>query len=170
MNDEQSTAAKKSNRWLMFLPAVLVLGGAVAFTVFYKSGGGGVEFYPDDPAVVAEGQAVYQANCASCHGAKLEGQANWQSVKADGKLPAPPHDVSGHTWHHANSLLFGMTKFGPAKYIGDDYKSDMPAFENVLSDKEIIAVLSYIKSQWPVDVQRSHDQINREYIQNNGNE
>ncbi len=171
MSDKQPVAKKNSKIWL-YLPAVLILVGVVAFTMFYQFGGnkgGSVELRPGDTVVVAQGQAIYQANCASCHGVNLEGQANWQSLNSDGKMPAPPHDQSGHTWHHANGLLFDMTKFGAAKIIGDDYKSDMLAFGNVLTDEEIIAVLSYIKSTWPLGVQRSHDQINREAIKNEAN-
>jgi len=38
----------------------------------------------------------------------------------------------------------------------------MPAYENVLSDEEIIAVLSYIKSTWPEEIIRIHnEQINQ---------
>jgi mono/diheme cytochrome c family protein len=29
----------------------------------------------------------------------------------------------------------------------------MPAFEDILTDDEIVAVLTYIKSTWPEDVQ-----------------
>jgi len=167
MSDEQKTKPQGGNRWL-FLPAILVLGGAVAFTVFYKSGAADAfALSPGDATIVAQGQAIYQASCASCHGNNLEGQANWQKRNSDGMMPAPPHDVSGHTWHHASELLFKMTKFGPAKMIGNGYKSDMPAFENVLSDEQTIAVLSYIKSKWPVDVQKSHDKIDEEYKKNN---
>jgi S-disulfanyl-L-cysteine oxidoreductase SoxD len=36
----------------------------------------------------------------------------------------------------------------------------MPAFETVLSDDDIIAVLSYIKSRWPDDMQNRHDKLN----------
>ena len=50
-----------------------------------------------DAAVVDLGQAVYAEKCASCHGVALEGQANWQQRDADGYLPAPPHDETGHT-------------------------------------------------------------------------
>jgi mono/diheme cytochrome c family protein len=54
-------------------------------------------------------------------------------------------------------MLFKMTKFGPAVLIGGDYKTDMPGFKDILSDAEIIAVLSYIKSTWPEDIRRRHD-------------
>ena len=36
-----------------------------------------------DPVIVALGASVYEANCASCHGANLEGQANWRSPGDD---------------------------------------------------------------------------------------
>ena len=98
-------------------------------------------------------------NCASCHGAVLEGQANWQQRDSDGYMPAPPHDVSGHTWHHPSSYLFLMTKYGIEKMIGEKYPNNMPAYENQLTDNEIIAVLSYIKSTWPEPIQRQHDEI-----------
>src|SRR4051812_32095664 len=68
-----------------------------------------------DAKVVAQGQAIYAARCASCHGEKLEGQPNWQLRDASGRLPAPPHDAKGHTWHHPDEVLFRITKYGVAK-------------------------------------------------------
>jgi S-disulfanyl-L-cysteine oxidoreductase SoxD len=105
---------------------------------------------PRNAARVAAGAKVYAAQCASCHGAKLEGQPDWRNRLANGRLPAPPHDESGHTWHHPDDVLFGITKHGlvPGKYAPKDYQSDMPAFAGKLSDDEIWAVLAYIKSWW----------------------
>jgi mono/diheme cytochrome c family protein len=97
---------------------------------------------------VALGAKVYAANCASCHGAKLEGQPQWQRRLANGRMPAPPHDESGHTWHHPDPVLFGITKNGIAAYAPPGYESDMPAFGGKLSDDEIWAVLAYLKSHW----------------------
>lgn len=102
-----------------------------------------------DPDEVALGERVYAEACASCHGANLEGQPNWQTRNADGKLPAPPHDETGHTWHHPDAQLFAITKFGLAPIAGADYATDMPAFEGTLTDAEIMAALAYIKSRWP---------------------
>ncbi len=167
MSEKQPTATKPSSRWL-YLPAVFVLVGAVAFTMFYGKGNS-FQLFPDDPTIVAQGQSIYQANCASCHGVNLEGQPNWQKRTAEGLLPAPPHDQSGHTWHHASELLFKMTKFGPASLIKEaNYKSGMPDFAETLSDKEVIAVLSFIKNSWPADVRKSHNKIDQAYKQNNG--
>jgi mono/diheme cytochrome c family protein len=105
---------------------------------------------PADANQVALGAKVYAQHCAACHGAKLEGQPNWRSPLPTGRMPAPPHDESGHTWHHTDEMLFGITKEGlvPGKYAPPGHQSDMPAFGKVLSDDEIWAVLAYIKSHW----------------------
>lgn len=116
---------------------------------------------PGDAETVALGEAVYAEQCASCHGVNLQGQANWQERLANGRLPAPPHDATGHTWHHPDVQLFALTKQGPAALVGGGYESDMPAFEELLSDEEIAAVLSYIKSTWPPAIRTRHDEINR---------
>ena len=81
---------------------------------------------------------------------KLEGQPNWRSRLPNGRLPAPPHDETGHTWHHPDAVLFGDHKYGlvPGNSAPPDYESDMPTFSDVLSDDEIWAVLAYIKSHW----------------------
>ena len=55
-----------------------------------------------DVDAVATGKLLYAEQCASCHGAALQGVANWKERLADGSLPPPPHDSSGHTWHHEN--------------------------------------------------------------------
>ena len=116
---------------------------------------------PEDTTVVAEGRDIYQQQCASCHGVNLEGQKNWRQRLPSGLLPAPPHDDTGHTWHHSDAVLFELTKLGPAAIAGRAYESAMPAYTEVLSDGQIIAVLSYIKSRWPESLQRRHDGLNR---------
>ncbi len=122
-----------------------------------------VELRPSDPVYVKLGEKIYLDQCASCHGVKLEGQDGWRDKKVDGMRLAPPHDKSGHTWHHPDDLLFNLTKYGFKAMIGRDYKVSMPVYEDVLSDPEIIAALSYIKSTWPADVRQIHDKINADY-------
>lgn len=103
----------------------------------------------NDPAVVAHGEEIYAARCASCHGARLEGQPDWQTPRPNERMPAPPHNSDGHTWHHPATVLFGITKRGLVPpYAPEGYVSDMPAFQGVLSDEEIRAVLSFIASTW----------------------
>lgn len=104
---------------------------------------------PRDAAKVSLGAKVYAAQCALCHGARLEGQPNWRERRPDGRLPAPPHDEEGHTWHHTDEVLFGITTYGLVPpYAPSGYQSDMPAFKDKLTDAEIWAVLSFIESHW----------------------
>jgi mono/diheme cytochrome c family protein len=106
-----------------------------------------------DPAQLALGQKVYAQHCAACHGAKLEGQPNWRARLPSGRMPAPPHDDSGHNWHHPDEVLVGITKNGLVPpYAPAGYESDMPAFAGTLSDAEIRAVLAYIASHWSTEV------------------
>ena len=108
---------------------------------------------PMDATAVAEGEAIYLAHCASCHGAQLQGQPNWQEALPDGGYPAPPHDGSGHTWRHSDRQLFEATKFGGRFSAAPGSVPHMPAFENVLSDDEIWAALAFVKSRWPAALQ-----------------
>lgn len=110
---------------------------------------------PADTKQVKRGQRVYQRFCSLCHGANLQGQPDWRIRKADGKLPAPPHDETGHTWHHPDELLFGIIKQGLVPpYAPANYKSDMPAWGDTLKDDDIWAVLAYIKSRWPAETRK----------------
>ena len=136
--------------------------GVAAAGLWLTSPTASIVLQPNDRDVFTVGKAVYAAQCASCHGAYLEGEPNWRERGPDGRLPAPPHDETGHTWHHPDEMLFELTKYGLPKQIGngEPYYSNMPAYETVLSDEEIVAVLSYIKSRWPPDVQARHDELN----------
>ncbi len=112
-----------------------------------------------DPFALMEGQNIYQAECAACHGTRLEGQPDWRIRRPDGRLPAPPHDASGHTWHHPRPQLAAIVKAGmvpphaPAGYV-----SDMPAFGGKLTDAQIDNVLAWIESQWPPEVRKQRAQ------------
>ena len=112
-------------------------------------------------STVQLGSVLYDEQCASCHGRNLEGQPNWHKRDQDGYLPAPPHDETGHTWHHTDKDLFEMTKYGIQAFAGEGYKTRMPIYKDILSDSEIIAVLSFIKSRWPAEVIQIHnEQVN----------
>lgn len=103
--------------------------------------------------LVSQGELLYEQQCAACHGINLEGQPNWRQRNDDGTLPAPPHDATGHTWHHPDQMLFDITKYGTTAFVGEGYKSTMIGFGDKLEDEEIWAVLSYIKSRWPRKIQ-----------------
>ena len=94
------------------------------------------------------GRGLYTKFCASCHGTNLEGQPDWIQRLPSGRLPAPPHNADGHTWHHSDEQLLIMIRDG-LEAIAPGYETDMPTFADVLSDEEIMDILEYIKSTWP---------------------
>ena len=106
-----------------------------------------------DSDQITLGQRVYAENCAECHGANLEGEPNWQQQNEDNSFRSPPHDADGHTWHHGDIVLIESIELGGAR-LPDNIGgfSDMPAYEAALTEEEITAVLSYIKSTWPEDL------------------
>ena len=144
----------------LLLGAVIVVVAIAAGWMFWPRAPAG-RADADDARQVALGATVYRDNCASCHGANLEGQPDWKSRKPDGRFPAPPHDETGHTWHHPDDTLFGLTKLGlkpPLAPAG--YQSDMPAFGPVLTDEQIWAVLAFIKSRWPEKIRTRQSSFN----------
>ena len=132
-------------------------------TVSSTSFAGVIELRPNDPVYVKMGGEIYLEQCASCHGVNLEGQLGWQDTMVEGMRLAPPHDQSGHTWHHFDEMLFNLTKHGFKTMINDDFKASMPVYDGILSDKEITASLSYIKSMWPKEVAEIHRKIDDNY-------
>jgi len=150
---------------LIFSSLVAVaLGALVAFFLLqppkYQPSTTGL-LKPGNLELVAAGELIYVQSCAACHGVDLQGQDNWRSPDEEGFLPAPPHDESGHTWHHRDELLIELTKFGAGSFAGENFKTRMPQFDGILSDNEIIAVLSYIKSTWPQEIQQRSDELNK---------
>lgn len=142
---------RSRSRGRLALAATVVVAGIGVAGGWHLLRSGSIRIDANDVAQVTRGGELYQAHCARCHGANLEGQPEWQLRKADGRLPAPPHDDSGHTWHHPDEQLFGLTKYGLGPYAPAGYESDMPAFEGVLTDDEIVAVLAFIKSRWSAE-------------------
>lgn len=94
------------------------------------------------------GRNLYAEHCASCHGGQLQGQPDWQTPKENGRLPAPPHDATGHSWHHSDAELFRITKYGMSAVV-PGHESDMPGFGSRLTDDQIQSIISFVKSTWP---------------------
>jgi len=126
---------------------------------------GPVYIDPDDSQLVGLGKDIYAAHCAACHGARLEGQPSWRERRADGRLPAPPHDVTGHTWHHPDAILLSIVRHGmqPGVTAPEGYQSDMPAYDSILSEQEMRAVLAYIKHAWPQEARLIQQRATEQY-------
>lgn len=99
-------------------------------------------------AGTADGEALFAANCAACH------QAN------GGGIPNLFPPLDGSEWVAmdsrviSNILLHGIE--GEITVKGATYKGSMPPFGEKLSDNEIAAVSTYVRSAWsnsagPVD-------------------
>jgi mono/diheme cytochrome c family protein len=139
--------------------AALVLAALVYVAIGDGSSGGGAD--PEDAGQVALGKRVYGEQCAACHGDRLQGQPNWKTPLPAGGLPAPPHDASGHTWHHPDQVLFDVTRYGGGKFAPPGFKSNMPGFEDAIENADIWAVLAYIKKSWPTEIRDRQAAINR---------
>lgn len=99
---------------------------------------------------VVSGRAVYLEYCQVCHGTRAQGQPRWKHLDANGLLPPPPLDGTGHAWHHPLAVLREEILTGS---VGDPF-GNMPPWEGVLSETQIVAAIAYFQSLWPPDVYR----------------
>lgn len=153
----RSLAGSRPARWRLLLLLLLAGVALVGRLAQVSPSAAGVPVVINETAVppiptlnsewVTQGAAAYSQQCAACHGVNLEGAPDWKQSLPDGTFPPPPHDASGHTWHHPDSLLLTIIAEG-----GDPaYNSKMPAFRDKLTEKEQRAVLEFIKSKWGAD-------------------
>lgn len=132
------------------MPAILTrvaVAGTLGFMLAGCEGGSATAARVTDPQVLAQGERIFQANCAACHGAQAQGAPNWERPGADGKYPPPPLDGSAHAWHHPRSALRQVIKEGTV-YLG----GNMPAWGDKLSDAEIDAAIAWFQSRWPDEI------------------
>ena len=143
--------------WLVTLPVIgLVAAGGAAWTLMAR------EHPPGDPAdseQVAVCAALYEWNCARCHGDDLGGELGW--VKEETGLSeeqinevaerlgdvAPAHDQSGTTSRLDDATLFRVIDEGPGNVL-DKPDSRMSGFNDRLAADEIWAIIAFMKSHW----------------------
>lgn len=119
---------------------------------------------PSDPVTQRLGAGVYRTRCAACHGVRGEGAPNWKTSGPDGRLPPPPHDSTGHTWHHADGLLYRIVSRGMARALGETRhpsRYGMPAFDSTLTPREVHAVITYLKDRWTPAQRRRQAEASR---------
>src|SRR6266849_1464164 len=110
---------------------------------------------------VKSGRAVYEQYCASCHGAEAQGAPHWQERDEHGELPAPPHNIEGHTWRHSDAELYMMVSKGWRDPFNKTERLTMPAFGDVLSPDQIRAVITYLKTLWTSEQRRFQSEESR---------
>ena len=90
------------------------------------------------PSSVSDGVSLYVSNCSGCHG------ANGSGIKG----VFPPLNGSSIVQRDKETpikiLLHGLQ--GQVTVRGDHYNGTMPAFGSVLSDEQISAILTYVRS------------------------
>ncbi|MEB3196103.1 MAG: cytochrome c oxidase subunit II [Candidatus Sericytochromatia bacterium] len=94
----------------------------------------------DTAALVKAGEAVYTSRCAGCHQPAGTGMAPMFPPLAGAE------QVNGSDDEVIDILLKG--KVGPMTVKGTQYNGQMPAFGGQLSDTEIAAVISFVRSSW----------------------
>ena len=99
-------------------------GSDLTVTKILKAGGN--EF--------ALGESIYKANCAECHGASGAGTEKGISF------------LKGHALDHPREDF--------VKQVRDGEEDEMPAFKDKLSDKEIEAVVTYVRDVIQMDVRK----------------
>lgn len=124
--------------------AAVFAAGALLLTA-YSVGTGGE---PEDP-FIARDRMLYRESCASCHGSGGEGAPNWKVPDPEtGAYRPPPHDSSGHTWHHPDGLLLRIVRDGCDAFPASDVPCVMPAFGEVYDDYDIRSVIEFLKTMW----------------------
>jgi mono/diheme cytochrome c family protein len=140
-------------RIALLLAAIALFAGTVAHATDHFADA-------DDATLVTRGAEIYRQSCGSCHGRRLQGQPLWQLMDQFAGRRAPAHDATGHTWQHSDADLFHMTKYGRFPAAPANLKSYMPAFASSLNDGDILAVIAYIKSSWPIGLRASQATLN----------
>lgn len=96
---------------------------------------------------VEKGTAVFNTNCAICHGIDAVGTPEWRKPMADGKYPPPPLNGTAHSWHHPLSELRRQIRQGGLKFGGW-----MPALGESLKDEQVDELIAYVQSLWPDNI------------------
>jgi mono/diheme cytochrome c family protein len=90
--------------------------------------------------VAAAGAKVFSTDCASCH------QANGQGVPGAFPPLAGSDIVNGPASRVIHIVKYGLT--GPVTVAGKTFNGQMPAWSPQISDSDIAAVITYIRSSW----------------------
>jgi mono/diheme cytochrome c family protein len=113
---------------------------------------------------IAQGQELYSHYCAVCHGLNGEGQFPESPLEPDstGRFGAPPHNDSGHSWHHSDTLLLRYVTEGG--FANPDRFYPMPALGSALTEEQIMLVIAYIKTLWSDEQREMQHHLTQEEL------
>jgi mono/diheme cytochrome c family protein len=102
--------------------------------------GGGAAGAPAAAGEKVDGAAVFNGHCAACH--------QGTGLGLPGVFPPLAHSeyVNGDPARLARLVLRGLT--GPVTVAGATFSGAMPAWADQLSDAEVAAVLTYVRSHF----------------------
>lgn len=115
----------------------IALGAAVIASAFAAAHLG----VPSTAAAAGEGKAIFESRCASCHQAAGEGISGTFPPLAGNKdvTAANPTRIIGIVLHGLNT---------PITVKGTQYNGGMPPWKGALTNADIAAVLTYVRSSW----------------------
>ncbi len=102
--------------------------------------GAGGAMTAENGAMASAGAKVYQTNCSSCH------QATGEGIPSTFPPLAGNATVGGDATKVIHIVKYGLTGKIVAK--GVTYDGQMPAWGTQLSDADIAAAVTYIRSAW----------------------
>ncbi|EKV32468.1 putative c-type cytochrome [Caenispirillum salinarum AK4] len=103
------------------------------------------------PDAVADGGRLYAENCAACHGSGVDNPPGWRPVI--GGIAPPPLTADGLPTDSTDGYLVRVIREGAAAVHGDPARHRMPPFRDVLTNREIHAVVAFLKDRWPDHLQ-----------------
>jgi len=110
------------------------IGAIAQYLVTLPAGAASLPALPAQDAVLRQGAAIYQRQCASCHGERGEGMARAYPRLADGAA--------------VNAIRMVLDGGYSPSTAGNPRPFGMPPFSATLSDAEVAAVLSYVRASW----------------------
>ena len=92
---------------------------------------------PQGPSIVDQGKTYFSQNCVQCHQANGMGSPNIYPPLAKSEY------INGGSTRLGMILLKGLQ--GPVTVEGRQFNGAMPAWEKLLTDKKIAAILTYVR-------------------------
>jgi mono/diheme cytochrome c family protein len=137
MNQQHRNHEAKSRR------AALCIAALIAAAVFLPNGSvaaqGSAQVLPATPKSARTGAQIFSTTCAACHQAQGEGTDRYPPLAGSEWVNGPESRV-------VRIILHGLT--GDVEVQGQVYNGAMPPWGSALSDAEIAAVATYIRSSF----------------------